>query len=72
MNWARTLAQTSNTGQSKLSEILYALYLSRNLPVSHPKILFNATHLGFAETKISAYDIHEPFLTIRYWVSVPH
>jgi hypothetical protein len=71
MNWARTLAQTGNTGRSKLSEILYALYLSRNLHVSHPKVLSNATHLGFAETKIGAYDVHEPFLIIRYWVSVP-
>jgi len=34
------------------------------------KILVNATHPGFVETKISVDDIHEPFPAASYGMSV--
>lgn len=48
-------------GRSKLAGILYAKYLTRHLHASHPKILINATHPGFVETKQSTEDILEPY-----------
>ena len=49
---------------------LYARYLTRHLHSSHPKILANATHPGFVETKMSVEDIHEPYPIAGYGMSV--
>ena len=57
-------------GRSKLAAILYCRYLNRHLTKSHPKILANATHPGFVETKMSSGDIHEPYPLGGYGMSV--
>ena len=57
-------------GRSKLANILYSRYLAHKLTPSHPKILVNATHPGFVETKMSTKDIHEPYPIMGYGMSV--
>ena len=57
-------------GRSKLAAILYARYLARHLTAAHPRILANATHPGFVETKMSVEDIHEPYPILGYGMSV--
>lgn len=57
----RDLGPNGQYGRSKLANILYARYLARHLTSSNPKILANATHPGFVETKMSVEDIHEPY-----------
>ncbi|KAK5105165.1 hypothetical protein LTS08_001439 [Lithohypha guttulata] len=48
-------------GRSKLANLLYARYLDAHLHKENSKILINATHPGFVETKMSTDDIHEPY-----------
>lgn len=57
-------------GRSKLAQLLYMRYLDRHLHASHPKILCNATHPGFVETKMSTEDIHEPYPVLGAVMSV--
>ena len=57
-------------GRSKLAAILYARYLERHLTSEQPKILANATHPGFVDTKMSTEDIHEPYPLGGYGMSV--
>lgn len=64
------LGPNAQYGRSKLAGILYARYLNRHLTKSHPKILANATHPGFVETKMSSEDIHEPYPLGGYAMSV--
>lgn len=52
------------------ANILYAKYLARHLTSSHPKILANAIHPGFVDTKQTNQDIHEPYPLLGYGVSV--
>lgn len=56
-------------GRSKLANILYARYLARHLTPQNPRILVNATHPGFVETKMSVDDIHEPYPVGGYVMS---
>ncbi|KAL9115388.1 MAG: hypothetical protein Q9227_000709 [Pyrenula ochraceoflavens] len=63
------LGANAQYGRSKLANILYSRYLARHLTPSHPKILANATHPGFVETKMSTDDIHEPFPIAGYAMS---
>jgi NAD(P)-dependent dehydrogenase (short-subunit alcohol dehydrogenase family) len=65
----RDLGPNSQYGRSKLANILYARYLARHLTPAHPKILANATHPGFVETKMSVEDIHEPYPVAGYAMS---
>ena len=64
------LGPNGNYGRSKLAAILYARYLNKHLTSSNPKILANATHPGFVDTKMSTDDIHEPFPLGGYAMSV--
>lgn len=64
------LGPNGQYGRSKLANLLYARYLDRHLHKSHPNILINATHPGFVETKMSTEDIHEPYPTAGYGMSV--
>jgi len=48
-------------GRAKLCSILYAKYLTRHLNATHPRILANATHPGFVETRQSSEHIKEPY-----------
>lgn len=57
-------------GRSKLAGMLYAQYLTEHLHKDHPKILINATHPGFVETKMSTHDIHEPYPVAGYAMDV--
>ena len=66
----RDLGPNPLYGRSKLAGILYARYLTRHLHSTHPKILANATHPGFVETKMSVEDIHEPYPVAGYGMSV--
>ena len=64
------LGPNGQYGRSKLAVILYARYLARHLTASHPKIIVNATHPGFVDTKMSSEDIHEPYPLAGYAMSV--
>ena len=64
------LGPNGQYGRSKLANLLYARYLDRHLHKSNPNILANATHPGFVETKMSTQDIHEPYPTAGYGMSV--
>lgn len=66
----RDLGPNGSYGRSKLAAILYSRYLNRHLTSSHPKILANATHPGFVDTKMSTDDIHEPYPVAGYAMSV--
>jgi NAD(P)-dependent dehydrogenase (short-subunit alcohol dehydrogenase family) len=63
------LGPNGQYGRSKLAGILYARYLDRHLHSSHSKILINATHPGFVDTKMSTEDIHEPYPILGYGMS---
>lgn len=63
------LGANGQYGRAKLANLLYARYLARHLSASHPKILANATHPGFVDTKMSTEDIHEPFPVAGYGMS---
>lgn len=63
------LGANAQYGRSKLANILYSRYLARHLTSAHPKILVNATHPGFVDTKMSSEDIHEPFPIAGYAMS---
>lgn len=56
-------------GRSKLAAILYSRYLAQHLTKEHPKILINATHPGFVDTKMSTDDIHEAYPLGGYGMS---
>lgn len=62
------LGPNGQYGRSKLAAILYSRYLARHLPAS-PKILVNATHPGFVETRQSTELIHEAYPLLGYGVS---
>lgn len=64
------LGPNGQYGRSKLANILYMRYLDRHLHSSQPKILCNATHPGFVETKMSTEDIHEPYPVLGGAMSV--
>ncbi|KEF59103.1 uncharacterized protein A1O9_03947 [Exophiala aquamarina CBS 119918] len=64
------LGPNGQYGRSKLAGILYARYLTEHLHREHPKILINATHPGFVETKMSTQDIHEPYPVAGYAMDV--
>ena len=64
------LGPNGQYGRSKLAAILYVRYLTRHLTAAQPKILANATHPGFVDTKMSAQDIHEPYPLGGYAMSV--
>lgn len=64
------LGPNAQYGRSKLAGLLYSRYLAKHLTKSHPKILANATHPGFVETKMSNQDIHEPYPLGGYAMSV--
>ena len=66
----RDLGPNGQYGRSKLANILYSRYLNRHLTSAHPKILVNATHPGFVDTKMSKDDIHEPYPLGGYAMSV--
>ena len=57
-------------GRSKLAKILYSRWLARQLGGKSSSVLVNATHPGVVETKMSAEDIHEPYPTAGYGMSV--
>ena len=57
-------------GRSKLGDILYMRYLAKHLSSTHPKILCNATHPGFVETRQSTEFIHEAYPLGGYGMSV--
>ncbi|KAL9615794.1 MAG: hypothetical protein Q9160_009256 [Pyrenula sp. 1 TL-2023] len=63
------LGANGQYGRSKLANILYSRYLARHLTSAQPKILVNATHPGFVDTKMSTEDIHEPFPIAGYAMS---
>ncbi|KAL8243557.1 hypothetical protein R6Q59_009815 [Mikania micrantha] len=63
------LSPNGQYGRSKLANLLYARYLDRHLHKEHPKILINATHPGFVESKMSIDDIHEPYPILGYGMS---
>lgn len=65
----RDLGPNGLYGRSKLANILYARYLARHLTATHLRILVNATHPGFVETKMSVDDIHEPYPVAGYGMS---
>ena len=64
------LGPNGQYGRSKLAGMLYARYLTAHLHKSHPNILINSTHPGFVDTKMSRDDIHEPYPTLGYGMSV--
>lgn len=66
----RDLGPNGQYGRSKLANILYSRYLARHLTKEYPKILANATHPGFVDTKMSTEDIHEPYPLGGYAMSV--
>lgn len=66
----RDLGPNGQYGRSKLAAILYSRYLNKHLTSTHPKILINATHPGFVDTKMSSQDIHEPYPLAGYAMSV--
>ena len=66
----KDLGPNGQYGRSKLAAILYSRYLNKHLTAAEPKILVNATHPGFVDTKMSREDIHEPFPLGGYAMSV--
>jgi len=64
------LGPNGQYGRSKLAGILYSRYLNKHLTSVYPKILVNAIHPGFVQTKMSTEDIHEPFPLGGYAMSV--
>lgn len=57
----RDSGPNGNYGLSKLAGILYAKYLNKHLTAAYPRILVNATHPGFVDTKQTQTDIHDAF-----------
>ena len=66
----RDLGPNGQYGRSKLASILYSRYLNKHLTSAYPKILANAIHPGFVDTKMSTQDIHEPYPLGGYAMSV--
>jgi len=64
------LGPNGQYGRSKLAQMLYCKYLSKNLTSKHPRILANSVHPGFVDTKMSTKDIHEPYPLGGYAMSV--
>ena len=56
-------------GRTKLAAILYARYLAKHLTSQNPKILANAVHPGFVDTRQSTEHIHEPYPLGGYMMS---
>lgn len=57
-------------GRSKLANILYTRYFTRNFTnKGHPKVLMNATHPGFVSTRQSTEYVHEAFPLAGYLMS---
>jgi NAD(P)-dependent dehydrogenase (short-subunit alcohol dehydrogenase family) len=64
------LGPNAQYGRSKLAQMLYAKYLSKNLISKYPNILTNAVHPGFVSTRQSKELIHEAFPLGGYAMSV--
>ena len=64
------LGPNGQYGRSKLAQMLYCKYLSKNLTARCPKILANSVHPGFVESQMSVEDIHEPRPVAGYAMSV--
>ncbi|KAF4630944.1 hypothetical protein G7Y89_g7196 [Cudoniella acicularis] len=57
-------------GRAKLAVMLYCKYSAKHLTSAHPRILANSVYPGFMDTKMSQYDIHEPYPLGGYAMSV--
>lgn len=64
------LGPNAQYGRSKLAQMLYCKYLSKNLTAKYPKILANSVHPGFVETRQSSEHIHEAYPLGGYAMSV--
>lgn len=64
------LGPNGQYGRSKLAQMLYAKYLSKNLTSKYPNILANSVHPGFVSTRQSKELIHEAFPLGGYAMSV--
>jgi len=66
----RELSPNPVYGRSKLAAILYSKYLTKHLHASHPKVLINASHPGFVQTRQSVEHIHEAYPLAGFGMSV--
>lgn len=64
------LGPNGQYGRSKLAQMLYAKYLTKNLKAKYPNIIANSIHPGFVDTKMSQEEIHEPYPIAGYGMSV--
>ena len=65
------LGPNSQYGRSKLADLLYMRYMNKHVTANgQPNMLFNATHPGVVDTKMSTKDIHEPYPLGGYGMSV--